>query len=129
MDGYNHYIRVDQYGNVIRAFSDAFEKPQEGDLLVTENSDRHFNPNLWYNGVIPRWYAKRGGMLERTEAELLELWEQYQVAHPVELTEVEQLQMDNAGILLELAQTQARQDQTEQDQAALLLSLVMGGVL
>ncbi|MEK3796103.1 XkdW family protein [Paenibacillus sp. FSL R7-0204] len=67
-----------------------------------------------------------------TEAELQAAWEAYQEAEankPPELTDVEQLQMDNAGILLELAQTQARQEQAEQDQASLLLSLVMGGVL
>jgi hypothetical protein len=67
-----------------------------------------------------------------TEAELQAAWEAYQIAEgnkPPELTELEQLWMDNAGLLLELAQTQARQDQAEQDQAALVLSLVMGGVL
>lgn len=67
-----------------------------------------------------------------TEAELQAAWEAYQEAEankPPELTEIEQLRMDNAGLLLELAQTQARQDQAEQDQAALVLSLVMGGVL
>ncbi|KHL96736.1 hypothetical protein QW71_05650 [Paenibacillus sp. IHB B 3415] len=67
-----------------------------------------------------------------TEAELQAAWEAYQEAEsntPPQLTEIEQMQMDNAGILLELAQTQARQEQQEQNQAALLLSLVMGGVL
>ncbi|OMF30970.1 XkdW family protein [Paenibacillus sp. FSL H8-0259] len=67
-----------------------------------------------------------------TETELQAAWEAYQEAEanmPPQLTEIEQLQMDNAGILLELAQTQTRQEQQEQDQAALLLSLVMGGVL
>lgn len=49
--------------------------------------------------------------------------------NPPGLTEIEQLQVDNAGLMLELAQTQARQYQYEQDQADLLLSLVMGGVL
>ncbi|MEK4196133.1 XkdW family protein [Paenibacillus sp. FSL L8-0323] len=67
-----------------------------------------------------------------TEAELQAAWEAYQEVEankPPELTELEQLRMDNAGLLLELAQTQARQDQAEQDQAALVLSLVLGGVL
>jgi hypothetical protein len=126
---YKHYIRVDAEGSVIRAFSDAFEQPEPGDLIVTEDGGRHFNPDLWYNGVIPRWYVDGNDMIKRTDAELLTLWEQYQAAHPPELTDVEQLQMDNAGLLLELAQTQARVEQQEQDQAALLLSLVMGGVL
>lgn len=67
-----------------------------------------------------------------TEAELQAAWEAYLEAEankPPELTEIEQLRMDNAGLLLELAQTQARQEQQEQDQAALILNLVMGGVL
>ncbi|WP_340004412.1 XkdW family protein [Paenibacillus sp. FSL K6-0276] len=67
-----------------------------------------------------------------TEAELQIAWEAYQEAEankPPKLTEVEQLQEDNAALMLELAQTQAKQEQAEQDQASLLLSLVEGGVL
>ncbi|WP_340034045.1 XkdW family protein [Paenibacillus sp. FSL H3-0302] len=67
-----------------------------------------------------------------TEAELQAAWTAYQEAeanNPPELTETEQLRADNAALLLELVQTQARQDQAEQDQAAILLSLVEGGVL
>jgi hypothetical protein len=67
-----------------------------------------------------------------TEAELQAAWEVYQEAEankPPELTEVEQLRADNATYLLELAETQARQDQFEKDQADLLLNLVTGGVL
>lgn len=67
-----------------------------------------------------------------SEAELEAAWEAYQEAEvnkPPVLTELEQLQIDNAALLLELVQTQSRQDQQEQDQAALVLSLVEGGVL
>lgn len=39
------------------------------------------------------------------------------------------MESDNAGLTLELAQTQARLDQAEQDRADLLLTLVTGGVL
>lgn len=44
-------------------------------------------------------------------------------------SEIEQLRMDNAGLLLELAQVQARQDQADADNAALLLMIVEGGVV
>jgi hypothetical protein len=67
-----------------------------------------------------------------TESELQAAWKVYQEAEankPPELTDVEQLQAENAGLALELVQTQSRLDQAEQDQAALLLSLVEGGVL
>jgi hypothetical protein len=67
-----------------------------------------------------------------TEEELQAAWVAYlesEANKPPELTETEQLRADNAALFLELVQTQARQDQAEQDQAALLLSLVEGGVL
>lgn len=129
MDGYNHYIRVDSDSNVIHAFSDAFEHPTEDDILVAEDAGRHYNPELWYNAVIPRWCYSDGELSERTEDELTALWAQYQADHPPEPSEIEQLRMDNAGLLLELAQVQARQDQADADNAALLLMLAEGGVV
>ncbi|ASA22305.1 hypothetical protein [Paenibacillus donghaensis] len=90
---YKHYIRVDTEGNVIRAFSDAFEQPEPGDLLVTEDGGRHFNLDLWYNGVIPRWHVEGDDLVERTDVELAALWEQYQADHAPQLTEVETLQL------------------------------------
>ncbi|MNC24911.1 hypothetical protein D3C81_498700 [compost metagenome] len=45
------------------------------------------------------------------------------------LSEVEQLQADNAALLLELAQVQTRQNQADADNAALLLTLAEKGVL
>ena len=47
-----HYIRVDLNNNIIQGFSDAFENPQEGDICINENGERHFellgviNPSL-----------------------------------------------------------------------------------
>lgn len=92
---YKHYIRVDAEGNVVRAFSDAFEQPVNKDMLVTEEGGRHFNLDLWYNGVIPRWYVIGDDMIERTGMELDAMWLQYQVAHPPEPTEVEKLKAEN----------------------------------
>ncbi|ASA20953.1 hypothetical protein [Paenibacillus donghaensis] len=107
---YKHYIRVDTDDNVIRAFSDAFEQPQPGDLLVTENGGRHFNLDLWYNGVIPRWYVEGDDMVERTDVELATMWEQYQTAHPPQLTEVQQLQKENELLKAQLAAQSERSD-------------------
>lgn len=126
---YKHYIRVDTDGNVTHAFSDAFEQPRGDEILVTKDGGRHFNLNIWYNGIIPRWQVFGDEMTERTDLELLTLWERYQALHPPGLTEYDQLLADNAALLLELVQIQTRQDQAEKDQAAILLSLVEGGVL
>jgi hypothetical protein len=46
MDGYNHYIRLNESGIIIHGFSDAFEQPQDGDILVLENGPRHFH-EVW----------------------------------------------------------------------------------
>ncbi|MBY9082392.1 hypothetical protein KIH86_13815 [Paenibacillus sp. HN-1] len=129
MFGYNHYIRVDSGGNVIHAFSDAFEQPQEKDILVADDAERHYNPELWYNAVIPRLRYVDGDLTERTTDELATLWAQYQADHPPQPNEIEQLRIDNAGLLLELAQVQARQDQADADNAAMLLMIVEGGVV
>ncbi|MNN49621.1 hypothetical protein D3C81_1641570 [compost metagenome] len=43
------------------------------------------------------------------------------------ISDVEQLRMDNASMLLELVQIQSRQDQADSDNAALLLMLAEGG--
>ncbi|MBY9077290.1 hypothetical protein KIH86_03715 [Paenibacillus sp. HN-1] len=68
-----------------------------------------------------------------TDAELQAAWEAYQESEaskpPDPPSEIEQLRMDNAGLLLELAQVQARQDQADAGNAALLLMLAEGGVV
>jgi hypothetical protein len=89
---HKHYIRADAEGNVIHAFSNAFEQPELNDLLVTEEGGRHFNLDLWYNGVIPRWNYNNNGLIERTELELQRLLKQYQLDHPKELSDIELLQ-------------------------------------
>ncbi|MEK3699631.1 MULTISPECIES: hypothetical protein [unclassified Paenibacillus] len=95
---YRHYIRVDADSNVIHAFSDAFEQPHEGDLLVAQDGGRHFNLYLWYNKVIPRWYVKGDEIIERTDAEMTTLWRQYEIDHTPEPTEFEKLQAENEAL-------------------------------
>jgi enolase len=49
-----HYIRLD--GNlIVKAFSDAFEQPEEGDICVNENGGRHFNLDLYREDGLPRY--------------------------------------------------------------------------
>ncbi|CQR58437.1 XkdW family protein [Paenibacillus riograndensis] len=69
-----------------------------------------------------------------TTEELQRAWEELQAQPVPELPETDaermaRLEAENATLLLELVQTQTRQNQVEKDQAALLLSLVEGGVL
>lgn len=72
-----HYIRVTD-GIVIKGFSDAFEKPLEGDPCISENGGRHFElageinpPLLNENGThIYRYDTKlRKATKEELEAE------------------------------------------------------------
>lgn len=46
MDGYNHYIRVNQAGIIVYGFSSAFEEPLPGDHLYIEDGPRHFT-QVW----------------------------------------------------------------------------------
>jgi hypothetical protein len=43
LDSYKHYIRTNEAGEIIHGFSDAFETPEPGDILVLENGPRHFH--------------------------------------------------------------------------------------
>jgi hypothetical protein len=38
----NHFIRVNEKGEVIHRFSDKFETPQPGDICIRKNTCRHF---------------------------------------------------------------------------------------
>lgn len=51
MNFYNkHYIRIDNENNIVHGFSDAFEQPQEGDILINEQGGRQFE--FYINGNI-----------------------------------------------------------------------------
>ncbi|OME59492.1 hypothetical protein [Paenibacillus odorifer] len=126
---HKHYIRVDTDNNVIHAFSDAFEQPESTDLVVTEEGGRHFNLDLWYNGVIPRWYVTGDDMIERTDIELIGLWQQYQAINPPKLSELEQLRAENTELklaLTELAEAQEA-DKTEMQLALAEIAGLIGG--
>ncbi len=78
MDGYKHYIRLNQAGIIIHGFSNAFEQPQGGDVLVNEDGPRHFNPVLTdgQGNLIYKWNGTQ--MVERTQDEIypLSYWKQ-----------------------------------------------------
>jgi len=76
--GYNHYIRTNEAGEIIHGFSDAFEQPQDGDILVLENGPRHFH-EAWPEPLRNergqyrfRWV--NGQRVERSQEELDAEW-------------------------------------------------------
>lgn len=87
-NAYKHYIRIDAKGYVIKAFSDAFEQPQEGDILVAETEERHYNPELFTMVGAPRYKWSEGQMVETPGNEQ---WG-WIIAHTPVLTSLEQLQ-------------------------------------
>lgn len=70
-----HHIRLD--GNkVIKGFSDAFEQPQDGDVCINENVERHFELNSVINppmqdGISCIYKYVDGQVIERTADEKL----------------------------------------------------------
>jgi hypothetical protein len=84
--GYNHYIRTNETGEIIHGFSDAFEQPQDGDILILEDGPRHFQeafPESLRNerGQFRfRWV--NGQRVERTQEELDVEWSQRPPAPP-----------------------------------------------
>jgi hypothetical protein len=107
-----HYYRTNEYGIVIAAFSDAFEKPDEGDFLFEEGG-RHFNPTIRNRDgqclykIVDDWVASRS--TEELEAEL--------AARPPEPPTIDEkigeLETESVGTMLaltEVYETNAAQD-------------------
>jgi hypothetical protein len=103
MDGYEHYIRIDQAGTIVYGFSSAFEEPQDGDICIIEDGPRHFNqiyPSLTNERSQYR-FKWDGRVVERSQQELDAEW--VERPRPVEpLSEVDQLKAQNAEIILTL---------------------------
>ena len=85
MDFNRHFIRVDERGRIIYAFSDAFTQPLETDILINDKGGRHLR--LILDGVpthenpvelifdernVPllKWDAKNRKIARRTEKEI-----------------------------------------------------------
>ena len=80
MDGYKLYIRVDAAGTIVHGFSYAFELPQDGDILLTDDGPRHFH--LYWPEPLTnergqyRYKWIDGQRVERTPEELDAEWSQ-----------------------------------------------------
>jgi len=58
---YKHYIRLDKNNRIIAAFSDAFETPQDGDILYRESDERHFHLELYREDGFLRYECEWNG--------------------------------------------------------------------
>lgn len=75
---YQIYIRVDQAGTIVHGFSSAFEAPQDGDVLLTDDGPRHFHlywpESLTNDRGQYRYKWADGERVERTQQELDDEW-------------------------------------------------------
>lgn len=100
MNGYKHYIRTDQNGIVIKGFTDGFEQPIAGDLLLSGYEDeRHFQLQLTNERGQYRFKVIEGTLVERTQSELDTEWASRPPAPPTQI-ELMQQQIDELTIAL-----------------------------
>lgn len=69
-----HYIRLDEDKNIIKAFSTAFEKFESGDILILDNAPRHFDMSMFPKGLMDNngkynYEHINSKITERSEAE------------------------------------------------------------
>lgn len=73
MDEYQHYIRLN--GEIIvYGFSTAFEQPQEGDILISGQTGRHFTIQLTNNNRQFLYRYNGSSIALRTQTELDAEW-------------------------------------------------------
>ena len=80
MENYNkHYITVDERSRIVDGFSDAFRKPSDTDICISEQGGYQFR--LYHGGVenpfmlertymIPLYKYENGTVVKRTEEEI-----------------------------------------------------------
>lgn len=64
-----HYIRLDEKGYVIKAFSTDFEQAEKGDICVKEDGGRHFNLELFGEDGHPAFKYANGKLVETVNAD------------------------------------------------------------
>lgn len=108
MDGYNHYIRVDQAGTIVYGFSSAFEQPQYSDILIQENGPRHFS-QVWSEPLTNergqyRFKWQDGQRLERSQAELDAEWAARPLVPPTTNERIAELEGESIQTMLAVAE-------------------------
>lgn len=69
---YKHYIRLNEKKHIIKAFSTAFEQPEENDILVKENAGRHYNPIIHRTDGLYKFKYIDGEWVVNTDSDLTE---------------------------------------------------------
>jgi len=117
-----YYVAFDSAGNIAGFYVDTIhgDAIPETAIPITQEQWETYS-------AAPHLYKLDGDTIrEKTPEEIEAEWAQ---RPPAPKSRMELLEEENALLALELAQTQAKLDQAEQEQAALLLELVDKGVL
>lgn len=113
MEGYKHYIRLNEQDIIVKRFSDAFEQPQSNDICVAENAGRHYNTSVHNERGQLAFKWNRTGEEARPQAELDSEWGARPPVPPSIEDKVAQLQVESVETMLALSEvheTTAQQD-------------------
>jgi hypothetical protein len=108
-----HYINIDENNNIIRAFSDKFEQPDQDSICVCEDGCLHFNLVLQTIDGYYRYKWENSEIVEKDPAT--------EIYTSTVLTEIE-----NKNNLLQLAMTECDMSNVTEDLINLLHS---GGMI
>lgn len=70
MDGYKHFVRVDDRNRVIYGYTIAFEQPKVGDVCIVEDGIRQFQLSYKTMDGVPLYKVVNGELMERTQEEI-----------------------------------------------------------
>ena len=100
LNNYNHYIRTNENGDIIKAYSTAFIKVEKGDILIKENADRHFNLSLFtMDGYYKYKYNTDKKIVEeKTESEIYtdDILKQKEIEKVINDLEIADLQLNRS---------------------------------
>lgn len=66
-----HYIRINENNEIIKSFSTDFEQPEQDDICVNEDGDRHYNLAIRTDDMQYRLKYIANEIIEKTEEELI----------------------------------------------------------
>jgi len=115
MEGYKHYIRINEQGIIVKRFSDAFEQPRSSDICVAENAGRHYNAPVHNERGQFAFKWNGTGEEARSQAELDFEWGVRPPVPPSIADKVAHLQtesVDTMVALTEVYETNAQQNAT-----------------
>lgn len=119
-----YYADVDDSGNIVGFYVDQIHGIiPETAVEIAEELWQQIGGNTW------RYKWDGSQIREKTQQELADERANQPAPQPTPQERIEVLEDENALLALELAQTQLRLDQAEQEQADLLLMLISQGVI